>query len=72
MRTYKGESPFKEGITYGIMIGILFSVPYVFFMWASYRIGYRAVLADAFGMGFRILLAGILIGLVFGKKKIEA
>jgi hypothetical protein len=72
MISYKGEAPLKEGAIYGFLIGILFSVPYVFFMWSSYQVGYRAILADAVGMGIRILLAGIIIGLIFGKKKVAA
>jgi|WetSurMetagenome_2_1015567.scaffolds.fasta_scaffold178369_2 hypothetical protein len=71
MRTYQGKSPFKEGLIYGLLIGFLFAIPYVFFMWSSYQITYRAVIADGIAMGIRILIAGIVIGLIFGKKKIE-
>lgn len=65
---YKGESPFKEGLMYGLLIGLLISVPYVFFMWANYLVRWKGVLADGIGMGFRYLIAGIIIGLIFGKK----
>jgi hypothetical protein len=65
---YKGESPFKEGLIYGLLIGFLVSVPYVFFMWANYAVRWKGVLADGIGMGFRYLVAGIVIGLIFGKK----
>jgi hypothetical protein len=65
---YKGESPFKEGLIYGLLIGFLISIPYVFFMWANYTVRWKGVLADGIGMGVRFLIAGIVIGLIFGKK----
>lgn len=68
MKYYKGEYPFKEGFLYGLYIGFLVSLPYIFFMWANYTVRYKAVIADGLGMGFRYLIAGIVIGLVFGKK----
>lgn len=68
MKYYKGESPFKEGFLYGLYIGFLGSLPFLFFMWANYTVRYKAVVAEGLGMGFRILIAGIVIGLIFGKK----
>jgi hypothetical protein len=65
---YKGESPFKEGFIFGLLIGFLVSIPYVFFMWANYTVRWKGVFADGIGMGFRFLIAGIVIGLIFGKK----
>lgn len=65
---YKGESPFKEGLVYGLLIGLLTSIPFVLFMWANYTVRWKAVLAEGAGMGFRFLIAGIIIGLTFGKK----
>jgi hypothetical protein len=68
MKYYKGESPFKEGLFYGLYIGFLVSLPFVFFMWANYLVRYRAVITEGIGMGIRFLVAGIVIGLIFGKK----
>lgn len=65
---YKGESPFKEGMMFGLLIGFLISIPFVFFMWANYSVRWKAVLAEGLGMGFRFLIAGIVIGFIFGKK----
>jgi hypothetical protein len=72
MRTYKGESPIKEGFIFGILTGFLLALPYVFYVWGSYQVRYRAVIADGVGMGIRILIVGIVIGLIFGKKKTAA
>lgn len=66
---FRGESPFKEGLIYGLLTGLFVSLPYVFFMWANYTVRYKAVIANGIGMGFRVLIAGIVIGLIFGKKK---
>ena len=72
MRTYKGESPIKEGFIFGILTGFLLALPYVFYVWGSYQVRYRAVIADGVGMGIRILIVCIVIGLIFGKKKTAA
>lgn len=65
---YKGESPFKEGFMFGLLTGFLVAVPYVFFFWANYLVRYKAVIADGIGMGIRFVVAGIVIGLIYGKK----
>jgi hypothetical protein len=65
---YKGESPFKEGLIYGLQIGLLLSVPVVLFMRANYTVRIKGAIADSAAMGFRILIACIVIGLIFGKK----
>jgi len=69
MNYAKRESPFKEGIVYGLLIGLFYSLPYVFFVWASFPIKYPAAILDGIGMGIRIFLACIVIALIFGKKK---
>lgn len=71
MKTYKGESPFKEGLIFGIATGALMCGPYVFYMWSSFRVTYRAVIADALISFVMILIVGIVIGLIFGKKVIS-
>lgn len=70
MKTFKGVSPFKEGFIFGFVIGLLKSLPYMFYMWASYQVPYREVVPDAISMGLTILIAGIIIGLIFGRKPI--
>ncbi|MCX7833020.1 MAG: hypothetical protein N2490_02270 [Ignavibacteria bacterium] len=70
MKTYKGESPFKEGLLYGIAISLLVALPYIFFMWSTYQVTYRSAIADGIFMGIRFLIAGIVIGLIFGKKEL--
>jgi hypothetical protein len=70
MKTYKGESPIKEGFIYGLLISMLMSFPYVFYMWASYQARYTAVLADGAGMAIKIFIVCFVIALIFGKKKI--
>jgi hypothetical protein len=68
MKYYKGESPIKEGFLYGLYIGFLVALPFIFFMWANYTVRYKGVIAEGLGMGFRFLIAGIVIGAIFGKK----
>lgn len=66
---FRGDTPFKGGLMYGLLIGFLVSIPYVFFMWANYSVRWKGVLADGVGMGIRFLIAGIIIGLTFGSSK---
>ncbi len=72
MKTYKGESPFKEGLIYGIALSFLIALPYIFVVWSTYEITYRSAIADGIFMGIRLVIAGIVIGLIFGKKEEQA
>ena len=65
---YKGENPLKEGFIFGLLLGLLFALPVTFFMWATFPVSYKAAIVDGVGMGIRILVAGIVIGLIMGKK----
>ena len=64
---YKGGSPAKEGFMYGIYIGLLMSVPYVFYIWAQYPIKWQAALLDGVLMLIMTIITGLVIGLVYGK-----
>ncbi|MBN1633275.1 MAG: DUF1761 domain-containing protein [Ignavibacteria bacterium] len=69
MKTYKGESPLKEGFLFGLATGILMSVPYIFYMWASYKVTYKEIVPDGIILFVMIFIVGIVIGLIFGKKE---
>lgn len=71
-KTYKGEAPLMEGFKYGFAVGILVALPYVFFMWSSYLVAYKEVVVDGIYMGIRYLAAGIVIGLIYGRKEKSA
>lgn len=64
---YKGGSPAKEGFMYGIYIGLLMSVPYVFYIWAQYPVKWQAALLDGVLMLVMTIITGFVIGLVYGK-----
>jgi hypothetical protein len=66
---YKGEKPFQEGFIYGLLMAFLMALPVVFFMWGAYKVQYKGAIADGIGMGFRILVTCIVIGLIMGKKE---
>jgi hypothetical protein len=70
MKTYKGENPFKEGIVYALLMSMLLSFPYVFYMWGTYQVRYPAVLADGAGMAVRLFIVCLVIALIFGKKAV--
>ena len=64
---YKGGSPAKEGLVFGIYFGLLMSVPYVFYMWASYPIRWHAALIDGIVVGVMTVIVGLVIGLIYGR-----
>lgn len=68
-KVYKGESPFMEGFLFGFLLSLIIYVPYIFYFWGSYGVKYTLVIADGVSMGIRMTIAGILIGLIFGKKQ---
>jgi hypothetical protein len=64
---YQGGAPAKEGLMFGIYAGLLISVPYVFYNWAGYPIIWQAALIDGIIYLVLIILAGLAVGLVYGK-----
>jgi len=64
---YKGGSPAKEGFMYGIYMGLLLSVPYVFYIWAQYPVKWSAALIYGVLMLIMVIITGLVIGLVYGK-----
>ncbi len=64
---YKGGSPAKEGFMFGIYFGLLTSVPYVFYMWASFPIKWQTALVDGIIVGVMTLIVGLVIGLIYGR-----
>lgn len=64
---YKGGSPAKEGFMFGIAIGLLTSVPYVFYLWAQYPVKWQAAVVDGICMLVMTVIAGLVIGLIYGR-----
>jgi hypothetical protein len=64
---YKGGSPFSSGFKFGFYLGLFVGIPYIFSMWASMPITYKAVLVDAALLIIMMIIAGIITGLVYGK-----
>lgn len=64
----KGGSPIMQGFTAGLWLGFLITIPYVFYMYATFRVydGF-SVLFDGLISGFMILTATIVIALVYGR-----
>jgi hypothetical protein len=70
-RMQKGGSPFGEGFKFGFLFGLFESLPYMFSIWATMPVTYKAVVVDAIIMFVLTLIAGIIIGLIYGKKGVE-
>jgi hypothetical protein len=66
---YKGGSPAGEGFKFGLYMGLFFALPTVFFMWGSAPITYQTAIVDGLSNGIMILLAGLVTGLIYGKKE---
>lgn len=64
---YKGGSPAKEGFMFGIAIGLLTSVPYVFYIWAQYPVKWQAAVVDGIIMLVMTIITGLVIGLIYGR-----
>lgn len=66
----KGVSPAKEGLTFGFIIGLLLALPYVFYYWGGMKVTWQPVLLNGVLMGIMIVIAGLVIGLVYGKAEV--
>jgi len=68
---YRGGSPIFEGIKFGILIGLFVGIPYVFYTWAGMPVKYTGVIIDGIVMIFMYIVAGVITGLIFGKKDVK-
>lgn len=68
---YKSGGSFSGGFKFGFYLGLFVGFPYVFSMWASMPVTYKAVLVDAALLIVMYVIAGIITGLVYGKSLAE-
>jgi len=66
---YKGGSPAGEGFKFGLYMGLFFSLPGVFYLWGSSPVSYQTAIIDGLSNGIIVLLAGLVTGLIYGKKE---
>lgn len=67
---YKGGSPFMEGFRFGALIGLFSGIPYVFYTWGGSPVKYTGVIVDGIVIIVMLGIAGVLTGLIYGKKDI--
>src|SRR4030095_1607454 len=67
---YQGGSPIMEGFRFGSLIGLLSGVPYVFFTWGGMPVQAKGVIVDGIVIVFMMGVAGVITGLIYGKKDI--
>jgi len=71
-KMYKGGSPFLEGLKFGILISLFFGVPYVFMTWAGMQVSYKGVIFDGILAMVLLTIAGVLTGIIHGKKVVTS
>jgi hypothetical protein len=57
---------------FGILIGLFTGVPFVLFTWGGMPVHYKAVIADGCIMIVMMIIAGILTGVIHGKREVKA
>jgi len=65
---YKGGSPTKEGLMYGIYMGLFLALPMIFYTIGEMRITKKGAAVDGLIEFVMILLAGLVTGWIYGKK----
>ena len=69
---YQGGAPLNEGLRFGLLIGLFWTIPYMAFTWGGMPVAYKGVLVDGL-IGFVMtLIAGILTAMIHGKKDAAA
>ena len=63
---YKGKSPTKEGLRFGLLMGLVIAIPYSLILYATYTIPLTATLIDIVYQVVEITIVGIVIGYVYG------
>jgi hypothetical protein len=64
---YKGGSPAGEGLKFGILLGLLMSLPMIFYVWASFQVKYIGAIVDGIISFVLVVIVGLVIGLIYGK-----
>ncbi|HEY3250226.1 MAG TPA: hypothetical protein VGK25_03820 [Ignavibacteria bacterium] len=68
---YQGGSPIMEGFRFGLLIAFFSAIPYVLFTWGGMPVTYQAVIRDGIIIFVMMLIAGILTGVIHGKKEVK-
>jgi hypothetical protein len=63
----KRNSPLRDGLALGFLAGFFLAGPYVFFTWGGMAVTWRPIVLDAAIIGFMIVVAGMIIGLIYGR-----
>jgi len=67
---YQGGAPLMEGLRFGVIIGLFWTIPYMAFTWGGMTVTYNAVLVDGI-IGFVMtVIAGIITAYIHGKKDV--
>lgn len=66
---YKGGSPVGEGLKFGALMGMFLGLPMIFNMWGEMNIHYVSLIVSAGIIIVMTSLAGMVTGLIHGKKE---
>jgi len=69
---YQGGSPVMEGIKFGILIGLFWTIPYVLFTWGGMTVKYQGVVVDGIIGFIMTLIAAVITAIIHGKKEVKA
>ncbi len=65
---YEGGSPVVEGLRFGILMGLFFGIPQMFYFGTMFPIiGFGAILVMTLITTLELAASGLLIGLVYGR-----
>lgn len=64
---YEGGLPAVEGLKFGILMGMFYGIPFTFFFGTMFPISVSAILIMAIVTTLEVAVAGVLVGLVYGK-----
>ena len=67
---WKGESPVKEGFMCGLLLGLLYAIPYALYAYGGLRISsWQAPALEVILITVMMILAAIVIAFIYGKKE---
>ncbi len=64
---YKGGDPAKEGLRFGILMGLIMILPVAFILFGVYKFPLTGSLVDTIYQIVEKSIGGVVIGLVFGR-----
>jgi hypothetical protein len=65
---YSGGSSFSEGLRFGFIMGLLYTIPSTFIFSGAFKFPFNAILIDSLYHIFEVVAGSVVIAKIYGEK----